>query len=112
MRINELVNPNILAGKEPEHVIERNGLRLEASNLAPGTLSVGAYKGNKLLGYATFRADGDALYSLSTHVNPRYRKKGIGTMLYDFAKALGNTIVPSKNQTPDAKAFWKDKESW
>lgn len=39
-------------------------------------------------------------------VDDEWRRKGIATAMYNFARELGNDIKRSTIQTPDGKAFW------
>lgn len=39
-------------------------------------------------------------------VSSDYRRQGIASAMYNFARELGNDIMPSKSQTVDGKAFW------
>ena len=39
-------------------------------------------------------------------VNEKYRRQGIASAMYNFARSLGNDIVPGTAQTDLGKAFW------
>ena len=65
-----------------------------------------AYKGKQLIGWVNFEKNGDDLEALDVVVNEPFRRKGIATEMYKFAKELGNTIKPSSKQTALGKAFW------
>jgi GNAT superfamily N-acetyltransferase len=40
-------------------------------------------------------------------VEPEYRKKGLGELMYDYASRLGCTIHQSDFQTDDGRDFWE-----
>jgi len=42
----------------------------------------------------------------ATWVKPQYQRQGIASAMYNFARELGNDIIPSSDQTADAEAFW------
>jgi hypothetical protein len=46
------------------------------------------------------------LEAIDLSVDTYHRRKGIATAMYQFAKELGNDIIPSTKQTPNGKAFW------
>lgn len=66
--------------------------------------------GDKTIGHAIFKVMETGasahLESHDTEVDPMYRKQGIATAMYDYAKALGNDILPSPAQLPGGKAMW------
>jgi len=40
----------------------------------------------------------------------RYKRKGIATLMYDIAQSeIDGTLVPSDEQSEEAKAFWKHR---
>lgn len=49
-------------------------------------------------------------WSVHCHVIDSWQRRGVATRIYDAvereAKAVGAVLVPSRTQTPDAKAFW------
>ena len=42
----------------------------------------------------------------SLQVNDQYRRQGIASAMYNFARALGNDVVPGNLQTDMGKKFW------
>lgn len=40
-------------------------------------------------------------------VDPEYRRQGIASVMYQWAKELGNSIEPSHTQTDAGRAFWQ-----
>jgi hypothetical protein len=71
--------------------------------------------GNKELGSVEFRQydpsskkwTGEAL-----HVDPRYRRQGVATAMYDWFKRRFGPIRPSDAQTQDGEGFWRGKKVW
>ena len=67
-------------------------------------------KKNKVIGNANFvvkgRGSKRSLVSDDTYVDPKYRGEGIATMMYAYAKSLGNDIKSSNIQTPMGKKMW------
>jgi len=67
-------------------------------------------KKNKIIGNAYFvvkgRGSKRSLVSDDTYVDPKYRGEGIATMMYAYAKSLGNDIKGSNIQTPMGKKMW------
>ena len=69
-----------------------------------------AHDGNVMIAWVNFENINNNLEALDLVVQSDYRRQGIATAMYAFAKELNNTIVPSAKQTPDGKAFWKGKK--
>ena len=101
-----------------------NGFTLTAT---PGTVNLGqkdseffrieVSKGKARVGWVNFMRfddyDGkgdDVLQAFDLHISKDYRRKGLATELYKFARELGNSIVPSTLQTSGGKAFWSVKD--
>ena len=40
-------------------------------------------------------------------VNPKYQRQGIASAMYNFARMLGNDVVPGVAQTAQGQAFWQ-----
>lgn len=62
------------------------------------------------LGWVNFVQNGDELEALDLNVDKQFRRRGLATEMYKFARELGNTIVPSGKQTALGKAFWSKKD--
>jgi GNAT superfamily N-acetyltransferase len=60
-------------------------------------------------GVAKFKASKKGVTSLITSFRPEYQGQGIARNIYAYVRAMGNTIVPSRNQLPPGKAMW---DSW
>ena len=58
------------------------------------------------IGWVNFEDKDGALEALDLSIQPAYRRKGIASEMYKFAKELGNDIRPSKLQTSMGKQFW------
>jgi GNAT superfamily N-acetyltransferase len=67
-------------------------------------------KNKQVIGNANFvvkgRGSKRSLVSDDTYVDPKYRGEGIATMMYAYAKSLGNDIKGSNIQTPMGKKMW------
>lgn len=67
-------------------------------------------KNKQEIGHVNFVVKGRGsqrrLVSDDTYVNPKYRGEGIATMMYAYAKSLGNDIKGSNIQTPMGKQMW------
>ena len=73
-------------------------------------LVIRCYDGETRIGEVKFYSTyGDSLISSLTTVSPIYQKQGIASLMYAYARMLGNTIEPSKSQLPPGKKMWK---SW
>ena len=60
---------------------------------------------------AVFAADEDVVRCDSIDVMPDFRRQGVATGLYKLASRIFRApVVPSDNQTEDAKAFWGIKK--
>jgi len=59
------------------------------------------------IGMVKFWKDGSSLYSEKTTVLQDYQRQGIATLMYQFAKALGFNIAPSKEKTHLGQKLWK-----
>jgi ribosomal protein S18 acetylase RimI-like enzyme len=62
--------------------------------------------GGAEIGWVNFEKHGDHLEALDLSIQPQYRRKGIATEMYKFARELGNDLAPSKLQTGMGKEFW------
>lgn len=58
------------------------------------------------VGWVNFEMKGDKLEALDLSIQPEHRRKGIATLMYEFARELGNDIAPSSRQTGMGKEFW------
>ena len=48
----------------------------------------------------------EALVAAGVYVDPAYQRKGVASSMYSFAKELGNDVIPSVDQSDDARAMW------
>jgi len=53
----------------------------------------------------------EALVAGGVDVDSDYRRKGVASSMYRFAKELGNDVIDSFDQSDDAKAMWKGMQS-
>ena len=85
-------------------------LKVDKFMLSYGSLNITAFdKDDNKIGAAYFTSDETnnpkILSSSDTSVKPNWWRKGVGTVMYDFAKTFKYKIIPSKEQTPDGKKF-------
>jgi GNAT superfamily N-acetyltransferase len=71
--------------------------------------TVKAHIGKTQVGWVNFEIQDDHLEALDLYVDPKHRRKGLATAMYQFAKELGNDIRPSKKQTGMGREFWATK---
>ena len=67
------------------------------------------------IGAVMFRYDPeyDAYIADDLYVEKQFRRQGVATAMYDFAKSqLDAPVKPSTAQTADGSAFWGKKEVW
>ena len=55
---------------------------------------------------ARFIVTGDHMEVSAVQVATEYQRQGIASAMYNFARELGNDVLPSRNQTDQGKAFW------
>ena len=67
-------------------------------------------KGSEI-GWVNFEKHDDHLEALDLSIQPAFRRKGIATEMYKFARELGNNIAKSKLQTGMGKVFWAKDHS-
>ena len=106
--VDEQVQPELTNGEGFEHTVDRNGITLKAASNGHGALQIKAFVQGKKAGEAYFEMtpDNQHIASDDTHVDPRFRRTGIATVMYQYAKELGNSIAPSPDRTPDGNAMW------
>lgn len=85
-------------------------LKVDPLMLSYDSLNITAYdKDNNKIGAAYFNSDETnnpkILSSTDSSVKSQWRRKGVATAIYDFAKTFGYEIIKSKNQTSDGKEF-------
>lgn len=58
--------------------------------------------------YGPWDTTDDSRLEGAVEVDPRYRRQGLATALYDWAEALtGLKFAPASSHTSDAEAFWR-----
>lgn len=112
--IDEEVNPDVRPGFN--HIQQMGDFVFSAKSSERDHLTIFCYHKGDRVGEAQFvthRSDArrnDAwLESDITWVNKEYRGQGIASMMYAYAKMLGNDIKPSGDQLPPGRDMWK---SW
>ena len=85
-------------------------LKVDPLMLSYDSLNITAYdKDNNKIGAAYFNSDETnnpkILSSTDSSIKSQWRRKGVATAIYDFAKTFSYEIIKSKNQTSDGKEF-------
>lgn len=78
----------------------------------PSGLIISADHDGYLVGQVSFNIRGDTLVAGKVTVHPDFRRKGVATQMYNYAKSLGYSITPSASRTDDGLSFWQNKEVW
>lgn len=98
-----------------EDTVERGGITVEYE-FKKGSLYVKALAGGNVLGSVYFinygSADAPDYRGEELHVDERYRRQGIATIIYNVAKEVLGKINPSDAQTAMGKKFWGRKKTW
>lgn len=109
MRITELTDPSLKQPFFKKVVVD--GIELLARSSGHNDLKITAFiasdPGDTPIGMAKFWKQGKSLFSEKTSVSPEHQRKGIATLMYQFAKSLGFNIQPSKEKTTIGQQFWK-----
>jgi ribosomal protein S18 acetylase RimI-like enzyme len=115
MLLTELVNASVFKpGFEKTKDIMDGKYKLVAT---PGYVKINAKESEQFrievqtargtkLGWVNFENHDGVLKALDLHVDKQFRRRGLATEMYKFARELGNKIAPSDKQRGDGKAFW------
>jgi len=120
MLLNEIFNPDVFQrGFEREtrygayRLVARHGqlpwLGHNKQPKASDQFRVEAWRGHSLVGWVNFEVVDDHLEAIDVVVEPRHRRRGIATAMYQLAKSLGNDIQRSAKQTGMGREFWASK---
>lgn len=113
MRIHELIQQE-LKDTQPFRLQKTDSQGLIWTAVSHGhfdlTVDVQSPQGRQIA-YATFEIDEypDSLNSLDTWVDTKWRRMGIATRMYDWARELGNDIEPSKFLSVQGQKFWRKR---
>lgn len=111
----EEINPDI-RNPEFEHEQEIGNYKYTAKTQLSSSglttyLHIRCYDGAKLIGKVNFEVRNLVgkkwLESQQTEVAPEYKKQGIASTMYAYAKMLGNDIKPSPYQSDEGQDMWK-----
>lgn len=61
------------------------------------------------IGWVNFARVEDHLEAEDVYIEPRYRRRGLATAMYQLARKLGNDIQRSSKQTGMGREFWATK---
>lgn len=112
----ERVNQELFKPGFHDEKVLPNGLKLTVKPNQRGTgIIINAYMPDgKEAGFARFLSkrdlDDTAQENLEAGfviVYDEYKRQGVASAMYQYARELGNDIVPSLSQSADAKAFWR-----
>ena len=107
--VSEVINPDTRHGKF-SHELEIDGITYRARNRGTSWLDVKAYTPeNVVIGAAKFllpKQDTHAMTSQWTKVAPQFKKQGIASNMYAYARMLGNSIKPSAFQLDAGRRMW------
>jgi hypothetical protein len=107
--LNETVNPDCFdpAFNDTQHF---DGLTYRATvdeEYGKPVLTIKVLDDNfQQVGLSKFKQSKKGVVSLITSFRPEYQGRGIARNIYAYVRAMGNTIVPSRNQLPPGKAMW------
>lgn len=113
--ISEKVNDSLFkTGYEKKKVLDNGRFLLATCGICTkgepesNQFIIRVYDENKPLplGHVTFLRVGDHLEAQDVVVQPKFRRQGLATEMYKFARELGNTIKKSNKLTPLGQAFW------
>jgi hypothetical protein len=106
--ISEAINPDT-RHEDFSHELEIDGIVYSAKSLGD-TLVVKASKPEgEVIGAAKFSLpnnDAHAMNSYWTKVSPKYRKQGVASNIYAYARMLGNSIKPANFQLDGGRKMW------
>jgi ribosomal protein S18 acetylase RimI-like enzyme len=99
----------ILDGKYK--LVATNGyLKINSKQSDQFRIEVQTARGTKL-GWVNFENKDGHLEALDLFVDKNFRRRGLATEMYKFARELGNDIRPSSKQLGNGKDFWKKDHS-
>jgi hypothetical protein len=107
--LNETVNPDCFdpAFNDTQHF---DGLTYRATveeEYGKPVLTIKVLDDNfQQAGVAKFKQSKNGVVSLITSFRPEYQGQGLARNIYAYVRAMGNTIVPSRNQLPPGRAMW------
>lgn len=111
MKINEIIIESAPSLKTNFYKrITIGNIELIARSSGHNDLQINAYpaddNNSPPIGQAQFWKNGRTLSSEKTFVDEKYQRKGIATLMYQFAASLGFKIVPSEEKTTNGRALW------
>jgi GNAT superfamily N-acetyltransferase len=94
-----------------DFLIENIELRHEPTST--GGVEIHAYRDGQAVGWVRFQKLRTGQYKAAmVHVPERYRRQGVGTAMYQYARnELGLDVVPSDSQTELGQAFWNKQQA-
>lgn len=113
MRINEVIQPEIVQSKPFDHShIDSMGLTWKAESRGEFDLDISVTSpehGQIAHLVLNVNPDEETMSSHDTWVDKRWRRLGLATKMYNWAQELGNTVIKSDRLSDYGKAFWKSR---
>jgi predicted GNAT family acetyltransferase/phage gp37-like protein len=88
-------------------------IELQHEPTETGGVEIHAYRDGQEVGWVRFRQlKNGQVKAAMVHVPERYRRQGVGTAMYQYARnELGLDVVPSDSQTELGRTFWNKQQS-
>ena len=85
----------------------KGNIEIRHQPTSTGGVEINAFDKNREIGFVRFSPTKSGQYKAAmVHVSPDYRRQGIGSRMYQYARDLGLDIVQSDTQTDLGQAFW------
>lgn len=106
--VSEMINPDT-RHSEFSHELEIDGITYRAINSGEDLVIKAYTPENVVVGAAKFllpKQDTHAMSSTWTKVAPLFKKQGIASNMYAYARMLGNSIKPANFQLDAGRKMW------
>jgi hypothetical protein len=106
--VSEVINPDT-RHSEFSHELEIGGITYTAKNNGEDLVVKAHTPDGVVIGAAKFllpKQDTQAMYSMWTKVATSYKKQGIASNMYAYARMLGNSIKPAAFQLDAGQKMW------
>ena len=106
--VSEVINPDT-RHSEFSHELEIDGITYRANNSGEDLIVKAYTPEGVVIGAAKFvlpKQDTHSMSSMWTKVAPLFKKQGIASNMYAYARMLGNTIKPANFQLDAGRKMW------